>query len=181
MNIFFLDKNPTDAAKAPINKHVVKMVLESAQLLSAAHRIVDGSHYIDSSSGRRLQRWAHPDKDKDEVLYVATHFNHPCAVWLRESRANYDWLYEHFIALGQEYKKRYGRTHLSITKLADVLQFAPKNIPNVGFTEPTQAMPEAYRVKGDVVAAYRNYYEAEKLDIGTEGDRDRYFHFVINS
>jgi hypothetical protein len=176
MNIFYLHEDPALSAQALINKHVVKMVLESAQLLCTCHRMVDGIHYIDSTSGRRLQKWRHPDSELDEILYKSQHFNHPCSIWLRESSEHYDWLYQHFIALGQEYKKRYGKEHASITKLSHILKLRPQNLSNNGFKQPPQAMPLIYQ-KEDSRAAYRTYYEADKLSLGTKEDAERYFEF----
>lgn len=169
MNIFYLHEDPVIAAKAQTNKHVVKMILESAQLLSTAHRILDGQHYIDASSGRKLQRWLHPQYENE--LYKATHFNHPCAIWVRESKENYIWLYKHFIALCQEYTKRYKRTHATQIKLESILANTPNNISNIGFTKPALAMPDQY-IMEDAVQSYRNYYVAEKL-LSTE-DKKRY-------
>lgn len=178
MNIFYVSNNPVQAAQVLIDKHVVKMALESAQLLCTCHRVVDGIHYIDSSSGRRLQKWKHPDPILDEQLYKSQHFNHPCSIWLRESKANYEWLYTHFIALGQEYEKRYGKKHASIVKLADLLRVAPKNIPDVPFTEPAQAVLEQYKFKGHPIIAYQNYYIGEKLPLGNDKDKERFSNFI---
>lgn len=161
MNIFYLHSDPRIAAQMQTNKHVVKMILESAQLLCTAHRVLDGEHYIDASSGRKLQRWRHPRYETE--LYQATHFNHSCAIWVRESSENYYWLYAHFVELSQEYKKRYGKVHASYTKLKDILSLLPVNIPIGPFTEPAMAMPEQYIKRGDPIGSYRAYYEAEKL------------------
>ena len=178
MNIFYLHKDPVKAAEMQINKHVVKMVLESAQLLCTCHGIVDGIHYIDSSSGRKLQKWRHPNPKLDEELYKSQHFNHPCSLWLRESANNYEWLYAHFIALGQEYKKRYGKTHASITKLADVLKNRPAALPSIGFTPPAQAMDAKYQVDGAPLLGYYRYYISEKLPLGNAKDKQRFMEFL---
>ena len=177
MNIFYLDKSPEKAAQMQIDKHVVKMVLESAQLLSTCHRTVDGEHYIDASSGRKLQKWRMADSKLDNIIYKATHFNHPCSKWLRESKANYDWLYQHFAALAKEYKKRYGKDHLSYTKLRKVLANAPTNLPDKGFTSPALAILDKYKVD-DAVQSYRNYYEGEKLELGKTEDKERYWRLL---
>jgi len=169
LNIFYLHKDPRIAAEMQTDKHVVKMVLESAQLLCTAHRVIDGEHYIDSSSGRRLQRWKHPTYDNE--LYKATHFNHPCSLWLRESIDNYRWLYNHFEALSNEYTKRFGKIHKSWRELGAILFFSPENISKQSFTNPALAMPNEYKC-GDPVQSYRNYYEAEKLK--EQKDIDRY-------
>lgn len=174
MNIFYLHKEPYIAAAMQTNKHVVKMILESAQLLSTAHRVLDGEHYIDASSGRKLQCWRHPKYDTE--LYKATHFNHPCAIWVRESSENYYWLYAHFVELSEEYTRRYGKVHASYTKLKDILSLPPVNIPIKDFTEPAMAMPEQYIKRGDPIGSYRAYYEAEKLI--EEQDIERYWSII---
>jgi hypothetical protein len=179
MNIFYLHKDPNKAAEAMINKHVVKMILESAQLLCTAHRVLDGKEVIKlSTTNRRLKRWEHPDPVLELELYKSTHINHPSAIWARESNANYMWLYDHFIALNNEYKKRYGKDHLSVIKLRDVLKSLPQNIPSGPLTEPTPAMPDQYKVEDNSLMSYHSYYIAEKLALGTDEDRSRFYNFV---
>jgi len=145
MNIFYLSEDPKKAATMMYNKHVVKMILESAQLLCTAHLISDG-----------------PDAN---VPYKATHKNHPSAIWARESTSNYEWLYKHMLALGEEYTKRYGKIHLTILKCSGVLNKAPKNVTKAEFTPMPQCMPDQYKVDGNSVEAYWNYYEAEKVSV----------------
>ena len=145
MNIFYLSEDPNQAAKYMYNKHVVKMILESAQLLCTAHIISDG--------------------ETADVPYKATHKNHPSAIWARESVSNYIWLYDHMIALGNEYTRRYGKKHLTILKCSGALCKAPKNITKIDLTPMPQCMPDQYKVPGDSVAAYWNYYEAEKVNV----------------
>ena len=90
MNIFFLSENPVQAAEWMVDKHVVKMILESAQLLSTAHRIIDGRETQGkSATGRNVKRWILNDA-REPVLYSATHINHPSAVWCRQSVENYN-------------------------------------------------------------------------------------------
>lgn len=161
MNIFYLDNNPVVAAKAMTDKHVVKMILESAQLLCTAHRVIDGDPVIQySANGRRLTRYSHPTLD--DVLYKSTHINHPSGVWARESKANYLWLYEHFLALCAEYTHRYNKVHASYDKLGTILSTPPLAIASSPFTPIKLAMPVAYHLS-DPVKAYRYYYASEKL------------------
>ena len=145
MNIFYLSEDPNQAAKMMYNKHVVKMILESAQLLCTAHIISDG--------------------EAADVPYKATHKNHPSAIWARESVSNYIWLYDHMIALGNEYTRRYGKKHLTILKCSGALCKAPNNITKVDLTPMPQCMPDQYKVPGNSVEAYWNYYEAEKVSV----------------
>ena len=171
MNIFFLDKDPYIAAEYHHDKHVVKMILETAQLLSTAHRMLDGEHYIDCSSGRKIQRWKMKDQFMDERLYKSTHMNHPSNVWARETKENYIWLYKLFAALCHEYTHRYGKVHETCKKLAVILSQPPKNIKDGCMTKMPQAMPDEYKTQ-DSVQAYRNYYIGSKKQQSKYTKRD---------
>jgi|TARA_R110002074_G_scaffold317719_1_gene488152 hypothetical protein len=144
MNIFYVYPDPADAAICLPDKLVVKMPLESAQMLSTAHRVLNGDDWCDFNG-----------------IYKTAHINHPCSIWARESLQNYTWLYYHFYALCQEYTNRYDRQHLSFTKLNHILCEAPINIPDIGLTTMPQAMPDEYK-NSDPVKAYRDYVVNEK-------------------
>ena len=164
MNIFFLDKNPEKCAQMHVDRHVTKMVLEYAQLLSTAHRVLDGVLTIGlSESGRKRQLYVLQD-DLDKILYSATHVNHPSAVWCRQSAANYMWLAELLEECCKEYTYRYGKIHkVEASGLMQTLKNNfPKNILNKPFTEPTPAMPDECKVPGDSITSYRNYYVMNK-------------------
>ena len=104
MNIFYLHKDPRVAAEMSCDKHVVKMILESAQLLSTCHRVQDGTEWYDkTANGRRIKRWKHPNKNIDALLYKAGWVKHPSTIWLFESAYNYMWLYKHMMALNEEF------------------------------------------------------------------------------
>jgi hypothetical protein len=142
------------------DKHVVKMILEYAQLLSTAHRVIDGVELIGlSDSGRKKKFWTLGDS-RDYTLYKATHINHPSAVWVRQSAQNYMWLANMLVALCGEYAYRYEKTHkVERDGLLNVLQTnLPKNIPIGPFTQPTPAMPDEVKIAGDSIISYRNYY-----------------------
>ena len=162
MNIFYLHKDPKIAAQMHVDKHCVKMILETAQLLSTAHRVLDGEQVIGKTKlGRNVKRWVLND-DRDTKLYSATHVNHPSAVWVRQSRANYNWLVSLFEELCKEYTYRYGKTH-KCEPMLSTFTYGPRNISVVKpFTEPTPAMPDQYKVPGNSVQSYRNYYNGEK-------------------
>ena len=167
MNIFYLDKDPKLAAAYHCDKHVVKMILESAQLLSTAHRVLDGElgHYI-SAGNRKIKQWTLNDW-RESILYKAAHYNHPCAVWVRQSSENYKWLYSLFKELCIEFTHRYNKVHMCETKLMDALSYLPDKIPTLAFTEPVQAMdlyPQC-KVPGNSIQAYRNYYKQIKSEI----------------
>jgi hypothetical protein len=148
------------------DKHVVKMILEYAQLLSTAHRVLDGTLSTGlSKTGRKQTRYVLPD-DRESVLYSATHLNHPSAVWCRQSDLNYDWLFNMFQALMTEYTYRYGKVHAT-SRLETHLASVPKNIPQKGFTEPTPAMPDEVKIPGDSIKSYRNYYINNKVHLAS--------------
>lgn len=146
MNIFYLHRCPVKAAKIQYNKHVVKMILESAQMLCTAHH-----HYAELLEYKA-----------DYVPYKKAHYNHPSTIWCRQNTEQYYWLYNHMIALSNEYTKRYGKEHLTITKCKKPLELCPFGMPKEEFTEPPQCMPDQYKVPGCSITAYWNYYEGEK-------------------
>ena len=145
MNIFYLDRDPEIAAQMMCDKHVVKMILESAQMLSTAHRVLDGDEYANKMG-----------------LYKLAHKNHPSTIWVRTSSENYRWLFNHYDALMQEYTYRYDKTHAT-SRLRDALNKTPDNIPSTQYpnTDPPQCMPEECKGE-DTVLAYQTYYIIEK-------------------
>ena len=152
MNIFYLHHSPYLAAKVQYNKHVVKMILESAQMLCTAHHVYGNA------------------EQKLNVPYKQVHLNHPSTIWARQCRANYRWLYLHMMALGYEYTKRYDKMHASIVKCAKFLNIPPVHIPDGEFCEPPQAMPDQYKVPGCSITAYWNYYEGEKYKVAAKDE-----------
>ena len=143
MNIFVLSLCPYLCAKYHNDKHVVKMILEYAQLLCTAHHICDDN--------------------PNEKLYKMTHKNHPCAIWARETTSNYAWLYMLFRALCLEYTYRYStskmpnKKHTCEIKLMMILNKIPSNIPTGNITKFRQAMPDEVKHNNSIIA-YRQYY-----------------------
>ena len=147
MNIFYLDQDLKKCAAYHCDKHVVKMILEYAQLLSSACRMADL-----------------------DVGYKLTHKNHPCAIWTRTSEQNYLWLVELAHYVNEEYKYRYG--HTSNHKSFDVICELPvPKLPKSGWTEPPRCMPDEFKVDS-VVQSYRNYYKGAKAAIATYKNRN---------
>jgi len=145
MNIFFLDHDPLRAAQFHADKHCIKMVLETAQLLSSAHHILDSN----------------PPKN----IYKLTHKNHPSAIWVRDSLRNYEWTVKLFECLLLEYKYRYGKIHKSV-ELLETLKIPPEFIHhNISFSTPPCVMPEEYIILNDVIGSYRNYYKNGKKSL----------------
>ena len=137
MNIFFLDRDIKKCAQYHCDKHCVKMILESVQLLCTAHHM-SGS----------------------VAPYKKSHINHPCSIWVRKSLSNYLYLTELCMELCKEYTSRYNKRH----KSEEILMWCIENRPNIndlGFSDPPKAMPDEYKVT-DVVESYRNYYKGDK-------------------
>jgi hypothetical protein len=189
MNIFILNNDPVLAAQEQCDKHVVKMIVESGQMLSTAHRMIDGTvERRPSKSGKTTVNYYKLDDEREDIMYKAVHFNHPCSVWTRESCCNYSWHYEHFIALCEEYTYRYGKVHSTETKLRDILKQIPKNINRAGGRTPfklaMQSNPECLvpTLGGiDAVATYQNFYKTKqkrfKMD-WTKRQIPEWFHAV---
>lgn len=145
MNIFVLHRHPRLAAKRHCDKHVVKMILETAQLLYSAHHVLGPG-------------------ELPEGAYKKSHANHPCAIWVRESLSNYKWLAELGWHLCKEYQYRYGETKIHKTErhIVWLRSNPPSTIPNVPKTRFRQAMPDDYK-HDDPVIAYQTYYRESKL------------------
>jgi len=143
MNIFVLSLCPFICAKQHNDKHVVKMILESAQMLCTTHRLCSN--------------------DCDDKIYKIAHKNHPCTKWVRETIGNYCWLYILFRELCKEYTYRYSKVHLCEKKLMDILNYIPELIPKGNITTFVQAMPIDVKHNNPIIA-YRQYYQKYKKD-----------------
>jgi hypothetical protein len=150
MNIFILDLDVKKCAQYHVDKHVVKMILETAQLLCGVHHVSESGY---------------------TVPYKLSHKNHPCSIWSRESLSNYLYLCELGLALCEEYTYRYGKRHKSQDVIEWCLIHRP-NIPDIGFTEPAKAMPDEFKVKS-VVQSYRNYYMGAKSGFAVWKGREK--------
>lgn len=167
MNIFFLHETPELSAKYLVDKHIVKMPLESAQMLSTAHRLLDGhltKVAVEKNGKTKIKKqWLMPGEtaNNPSPLYKVAHAKHPSTVWTMESAENYQWHFELFCHMLKEYTRRYGKVHRS-SQLLSLLVNPPQNIPKKGMTAPIPAMPDTYKVPGDPIESYRRYYAGEK-------------------
>lgn len=144
MNIFYLDSNPAICAAMHNDKHCVKMILETAQILSTAH---------------------HAYNSDVENLYKPTHKNHPSTVWATASAMNYQWLWQLLNELCKEYTHRYQKTHkVQWSGLLTKLYSPPVSMPVLAFTQPPQAMPDDCKAQNSI-QAYRDYYIKHKAHI----------------
>ena len=151
MNIFFLDFDTKKCAQYHCDKHVVKMILETAQLLCGAHHTTDSQYY--------------------DIPYKLSHKNHPCSIWVRESLSNYLYLCDLGLELCKEYTYRYGKRHKSQDVIEWCLIHKP-NIRDVDFTSPPLAMGDEFKIGNDVIESYRNYYIEAKKDFAKWNNRD---------
>lgn len=159
MNIFLLDYDSKKAVEYLANTHVVKMTLETSQVLCSPF-------------------------EPGSAPYRRTHYNHPCCVWARESYDNYMWLIDYGMAIASEYTHRYGKRH----KSQDVIEWCNLHaysltLPTIGLTPFKLAMPEKYH-HSDPVKAYRDYYVGEKAGIAKWTNRNVPYWFkerVVNA
>ena len=172
MNIFILDEDLDTNTEFHVDKHIVKMPLEAAQMLCTVHWINKYVGYVP----RKLtsDEWALVSKQKANIPrdfpYLPTMYNHPCTIWARSSLDNYEWLYTYALALGEEYTYRYGKVHKSIRDC--VLNLPSLQFPSNGLTEFAQAMPDECK-RPHPIDAYREYYRTEKSHLASWKHRER--------
>jgi hypothetical protein len=192
MNIFPLERtpdglpDPIESARVQCDQHAQKMYLESAQMLSTAHRLLDGVQskvpstdkqgnmvYLKSGKLRVKNHWKLADPEMDTGLYLAVHPKHPTTLWTMESGENYDWHYAHFVELLMEFERRHGKMPKTVA-MRELLKRRPINIPNVPATPIKLAMAQfphcVVRDNAgviDVVESYRNFYIEDKERFAT--------------
>tara|TARA_Y100000401_G_scaffold76438_1_gene62238 strand:+ start:2516 stop:3034 length:519 start_codon:yes stop_codon:yes gene_type:complete len=167
MNIFYLHEVPEIAAKMHCDKHVVKMVLESGQMLSTCFRL---RHQYTTDENGHIKFI--PMGKMYENVYKMAHVNHPSTVWVTQSVQHWDWLYKLFCALCDEYTYRYGKIHMTDSKLRELFSTPPQFLEDNGFTPPPQCMFEEYKCE-DTVQAYRQYYLGAKKGFLTYTKREK--------
>jgi hypothetical protein len=150
MNIFVLDTDTKKCALYHNDKHVIKMILETAQLLCGVHHMTESTH---------------------TVPYKLSHKNHPSAIWARQCLENYIWLCDLGLELCKEYTFRYGKTHKSQAVIEWCLTHKPKLIVNDDLTPFALAMPDECKVD-DAIQSYRNYYMTEKRRMANWKNRE---------
>jgi len=143
VNVFFLDRDPKLAAQYHCDSHVVKMITETYQMMEIAVVLLNNK--------------------KAKLAYQ----NHPCSIWIRESRDNFAWAYDLAFWLNFEWRYRYGhpkyKHHQSFLKINERI-LARDLLPDKGLTEPALAMPDEYKSK-DPVESYRAYYKHDKAHL----------------
>jgi hypothetical protein len=152
MNIFVLDYDPKSCAQMHCDKHVVKMILETAQLLCGVHHMTN--------------------QETEHVPYKLSHKNHPCSIWARECIENYVWLCDLGLELCEEYTYRYGKKH----KSQEIIEWCLLNIPKIkengSVTDFKLAMPDECKIDNNPILSYRKYYIDFKKDFAKWKNRD---------
>jgi hypothetical protein len=157
MNLFILSRSQKRIAKYMIDKHVHKILLEAAQMLCSAVRVLS------------------PDSDFTGI-YKLAHKNHPVSIWCRNSRANFEWTLELVEALHQEWQFRHGHTKIHKSYLVCKKLVIPSTFPEEGLTPFAICMPDQYKTD-DAIESYRNYYRADKAKMASWKNRDKPYWF----
>jgi hypothetical protein len=176
MNIFVLHKNPHKAARWHADKHVVKMILESVQMLYTAHWALAHPHLLECKSPIALSKAQKllsvpeslsnaPEQKNGSVGYRPVHIHHPCTRWVRESAANYNWLCSLALYLAIEFRFRFGGEHSCEVHALWLSENLPAGIPDIPLTPFALAMPLEYK-KRDAIQSYRAFYKGSKTERG---------------
>jgi hypothetical protein len=172
MNLFVLSANPTEAAEAHADKHVVKMILEACQMLYSAHWSAAYSGLLEQRSSiaiSRFHKFLHippsmidaPLCSTGESGYKPAHLHHPCTRWVRASRGNYEWASALAVAIGHEYTYRYGKEHACMEH-AKWLSANLPDLPAEGLQPFAIAMMPEYKISDDAIECYHHYYKMSK-------------------
>ena len=181
MNLFYLDENLDRCAEAHVDKHIVKMPLEAAQLLCTAIWVDSVLGFVPRALNKEETRELNslksnvkslPMEERPLTPYLPMMYNHPCTIWTRSSLDNFEWVHCYANALNDEYYYRYGRQHKSVVEVINRLP-EPKNMARLGMTEFLLAMPDELKLEGDPIQSYRDYYHLDKATFAKWSYRDK--------
>jgi len=185
MNIFFTNPNPAVCATEHCNIHLNKMIVEYAQLLSTAHRLLDGEQYIEiTDKGRKIKRWHLPSINADTILYKASHVNHPSNRWVRESSQHYDWLFNTWSCMLDIKREMKGGEDCKAASLKPFLVKHPANIKDNSFVAPYVAIqpndhPDIHEMLNDdsidTLGAYRIFMNRKFKNWVTRTDKRKMY------
>ena len=170
MNLFYLDEDLDKCAEYHVDKHIVKMPLEAAQLLCTAvwvdHLLGFVPRALNAEEREVLNKSKSeikhlPMEERPLTPYLPMMYNHPCTIWTRSSLDNFEWVHCYANALNDEYHYRYGKLHKSVIEVVNRLP-EPKNMPRKGLTPFGMAMPDELKDEDDVIGSYRLYYHTDK-------------------
>jgi hypothetical protein len=178
MNIFVLHKNQRKAARWHCDKHVVKMILETTQLLYTAHWIHYYPSLLEYKSAVALSKYqktlsipeymkSAPECNKSgDIGYRPCHITHPCAIWTRKTICNYYWLIKLGLELCREFTFRYNKVHKCYNHLIWLQWHYPPNIPHKNLTTFAIAMGNEYKISDDPIICYKHFYNTSKKERG---------------
>jgi len=181
MNLFYLDQNLDKCAEYHVDKHIVKMPLEVAQLLCTAIWVDKHLGFVpralDKAESKILndlkKEIKHlPPKDRPPTPYLPMMYNHPCTIWVRSSLDNFEWTHCYGNALNEEYCYRYGKRHKSVEEVINILP-EPQNMERRGFTTFGLAMPDDLKDYDNPIQSYRDYYHLDKATFAAWTGRDK--------
>ena len=170
MNLFYLDEDLDKCAEYHVDKHIVKMPLEAAQLMCTAIWVDEVLGFVPRALNaeereelnKRKSEIKHlPLEERPLTPYLPMMYNHPCTIWTRSSLDNFEWVHCYANALNDEYHYRYGKLHKSVIEVINKLP-EPKNMPRNGLTPFLMAMPDELKDESDVIESYRLYYHTDK-------------------
>lgn len=171
MNLFILSTDPKEAAKAHVDKHVVKMILEACQMLYSAHWVAAHPELLLQKSAvaiSRAQKLLAPPPSMataPALGYRPVHLHHPCTKWIRASKANYIWACQLAEAIGDEYTFRYCKEHRCMEHVRWLLN-NPPTIPELSLQPFAIAMKKEYKISDDPIECYHHYYKTSKKERG---------------
>jgi len=153
MNIFYLDSNPKQAAIYHCDKHVVKMIVETCQILCSVHF-----------------RW----NNHQPWMYKPTHQKHPSTLWAGDNPAHYMWLHKLGLELCAEYTRRYNKQHACYDLLTKLIEVPTDLLLTIeaNWSDPPQCMPDDCK-RPFAIDGYRNYYRYKKTTISMKWNKDR--------
>jgi len=177
LNILWLDDDPSVAAQQHCDRHVPKMIMETAQILSSVWHVQAGVHAGAAWTQVLSVDWlpptqAAPPREIDwfsvtlcgQRIYRARHTIHPAVAWACQYGGNYDWLYKLGMALLAEYEYRFGRLHACMPVLRTLELMPPPLLKTADqFCDGRIIMPAEIAAE-EVVESYRNYYRKSKLN-----------------
>jgi len=183
MNLFYLDEDLDTCAEYHVDKHIVKMPLEAAQLLCTAIWVDEVLGFVPRSLEKYERKALDEAKGKIKHLpleerpltpYLPMMYNHPCTIWVRSSLDNFEWTHCYANALNDEYYYRYGKQHKSVVEVINRLP-EPKNMPRKGFTTFGLAMPDELKDYDNPIESYRRYYMLDKATFAKWSHREKPF------
>ena len=180
MNLFYLDDDLDKCEEYHVDKHIVKMPLEAAQILTTTIWVDAYLGFVPRALNKSERDYINvvkkeithlPQEARPLSPYLPMMYNHPCTIWARSSLDNHEWTHCYANALGEEYRYRYGKQHKSVTVINNLPE--PTKLPRLGFTEFGLAMPDVLKNYDDPIQSYRDYYHLDKATFASWKYREK--------